>query len=196
MELPLQTLLLLGALLIASGVQPAGDPAANQRLIDAVKAGNLVTLQKELPPTGKADANAKTSDGYTVSTALMYAALSGSSDIVNTLVRAGADVNAQSTSVDKDSSGDTALILAARYGLIGSVNALIQASANLEAKDSSGNTALMRAVRSGHGDIVNALIKAGADVNTKNLEGRMPLRYAQRVNNFDITRALQQAGAK
>lgn len=119
MKLSLQTLLLLGLALVTTGLHPA----ASQRLFEAVKAGNLAAVQKELPPTGKADVNTKHSDGYTDSTALMAAVLSGKGDIVNALIKAGVDVNA------KDLSGATALQYAHRTGSLDMVNALKAAGA-------------------------------------------------------------------
>ena len=153
MKLILQATL-LGAALLTAGVQAAGDPGANQRLWTAAFTGDLAGVQKELPPTGNADVNAKDVQNRT---ALMYAAQIGDLGVVNALIKAGANVNA------KANGGWTALMAAASNGRLGVVNALIEAGADVNAKkDISGRTPLMLAQQHKHADIVNALKAAGA----------------------------------
>ena len=70
----------------------------------------------------------------------MLAALCGKTEIVKSLLEAGANPNAE----DKD--GDTALIEAAKKCKTEVVKLLLEAGADIEAKDKEGKTALMWAV--------------------------------------------------
>ena len=69
---------------------------------------------------------------------------------------AGADINA------KDKWGNTALMLASRYGHTDIVKMLIEAGANVNVKDKNGNTALELAKDKGHTKIIELLKEAGA----------------------------------
>ncbi len=72
------------------------------------------------------------------------------------LIKNGADVNL----VDKN--GDTALIVATRYGHKDIPQALINSGADVDATDQYGNTALYYAERRGYMDIAKALVSSGA----------------------------------
>src|SRR5208283_2405562 len=96
-------------------------------------------------------------------TALMLAAWNDHKDIVNLLIKAGADLNL------KNNFGDTALIWATTYNQKDIAELLINEGANINLKDINGDTALILA--SFNKDIIELLIKAGADVNLKNNYG-------------------------
>jgi len=68
-------------------------------------------------------------------TALMYSALNSFISVVNTLIKAGANVNLQ------DKEGDTALMFA-QTGKI--IDALLDAGADVNIQDNDGNTVIMR----------------------------------------------------
>jgi len=95
------------------------------------------------------DVNARREDGFTV---LMAAAEKGKDGCVNALVSAGANVNV--VVEGGHGWGGTALILAARYCSASSVEALIKAGADLEAKDKYGSTARMFAAEKGRREIL------------------------------------------
>ena len=61
-----------------------------------------------------------------------------------------------------DKNGNTALIIASRYGRKDNVYILLNAKANVTIKNNYGYTALMLAVKYNHSDIVEMLKKAGA----------------------------------
>jgi ankyrin repeat protein len=128
---------------------------------------------------GGADVNAKTEDGWT---ALMVAVGKGRTAIVEALIAGGADVNA------KTEDGWTALMVAADWGraqkdilrisphpvmelsflsggkyyYIETVQTLIAAGADVNAKNNLGETALKKATENRHTEIARLLKKAGA----------------------------------
>ena len=84
-----------------------------------------------------ADINAKSNSGLT---ALMLAAYSGHLEIIDILIKAGADVNARKDNYD----GLTVLMEAtsSKWTNTETVNALLDAGADVKAKDNDGKTAL------------------------------------------------------
>ena len=86
-------------------------------------------------------------------------------------------------------------MLAAENGHIKTVNALIMAVANINAKSSNGWTALMWTAENGHTEIINALIMAGANINAEDKDGRTTLILAARNGHTETVNALIKAGA-
>lgn len=105
-------------------------------------------------------------------------------EYMNTLIKAGADVNAQ------NDDGQTALMLGARSIIDNAkVNDLIEAGADINAQDNNGKTALMYACNP---KVLNALIDAGADVNARDSEGKMAIDYARESKYLKGTDALKR----
>ena len=94
-------------------------------------------------------------------TVLMRAARSGHVNVVDALLKAGADVNRA------DTDGNTALIHASVKGQVDCVKSLIKAGADVNTV-SRYQTALIVAAEGGHFACVEALIHAGADINKGN----------------------------
>lgn len=116
-----------------------------------------------------ANINAKSrNDG---ATPLIRAATNGHTNIVNSLIYNGANVNIQ------DNKGDTALIKASKVGLIYTVESLSKFS-DLNIQDNKGNTALMIALENGKVAVAEMLIKAGANPNIANQLGETPIMMA------------------
>lgn len=115
-------------------------------------------------------------------TALHYAADEGDVRLVEQLLGAGADPNAQ------DKNGWTPLHFAAQANAAGAVSALLRAGATTEARDTFGNTPLWRAVFSsrGRGDVIHLLRSAGADPLAQNNRGIPPVGLARNIGNFDV----------
>ena len=111
-------------------------------------------------------------------------------DIVKILLNKGANINKAGPT-----HGDTALIVAARWGRTDMVKYLILRGANVNAQDVKGKTALMTAIKNGHIEIVEVLIRAGANLNVKDGRGRTALAHAWRKYNNKAVRALIKAGA-
>src|SRR4030095_4547577 len=114
----------------------------------------------------------------------------GDSAMVEMLLKAGADPN---TTLP---GGETALMTAARVGVLASVQALIARGAMVDAKDDKhGQTALMWAAAEGHAPVVEMLIELGADYKARLASGMTPLLFAVREGRADVVRALLKAGA-
>lgn len=90
---------------------------------------------------------------------LHIAALSGRTDIVQTLLNSHAIVDI------RDEAQRTALHKAAYHGHIKTVKALLKHGANIDAQDFLGHTALHDAHSTGHMHIVNVLLQHGANIN-------------------------------
>ncbi|MBR5915443.1 MAG: SUMF1/EgtB/PvdO family nonheme iron enzyme [Spirochaetia bacterium] len=97
----------------------------------------------------------------TKETILMNACVKGKNDIVELLIKAGADVNAQ------DEYGRTALMIACREGNKDIVNALLAASADIKIKKNDGATAYAIAYtnKPKNKDIITILEKTGAGIS-------------------------------
>ena len=121
--------------------------------------------------------NTKRRDGYT---ALHYSCRNGHVDIVRTLVKHKANVNART-----DSGDDTPLTLAAMHEHDNVVYALLTDShCQVNTKRRDGYTALHYSCRNGHVDIVRTLVKHKANVNARTNSGDTPLTLAA-INKHD-----------
>ena len=108
---------------------------------------------------------------------------------VNMLIKAGADVNAESM------YGQTALMSAAQEDNRNCIRILIKAGAHVNAETTRGETALMSAAMFGSVKCTKTLLKAGADVNAgQNNEGTA-LMKASRYNKYKCLDVLLAAGA-
>lgn len=105
-----------------------------------------------------ADVNALLPDG---STALLYAAYLGDTDLVAALLKAGADANV------RNEFGSFALTEAAQAGSAKIVQLLLEHGADPNLGNAEGETALMVAARSGSLEAAELLLKHGAEVNAR-----------------------------
>jgi ankyrin repeat protein len=104
---------------------------------------------------------------------LIGAVEGGHTEILQTLLAKGANVNA------KKKTGWTALIWAARKGHTATVQALLANGANVNAKTKDGVTALMWAAKGGYTEIVKALLAKGANVNAKSEDGDTKTKHRE-----------------
>lgn len=134
-----------------------------------------------------ADVYGKTGNGYT---ALMVASRQflNDPDIVDTLIRHGADVNAKS-SIEQW----TPLLLAAANVPINErvVTILIQSGARVNDSNALGWTALMYAAEFGSSELVHCLLKNGADPRLRGKDGMTALHMAAMSTGQSYLDALQ-----
>ncbi len=152
-------------------------------LSQAIRAGNQ-EIVKILLDAG-ASVNPRT---FRLWPPIAEAAHSGRLDVMTTLLKAGANVDAV------DHQGETYL---AGYGVFntGVLKILLDAGANPNARDSDGRTALMEASNYGYEDAVVLLIEHLAVVNQKDNKGRTALMYAANGKYVDAIPHLLSHGA-
>jgi ankyrin repeat protein len=136
---------------------------------------------------------------YEPTTPLTVAAERGEAAQVRELIASGVDLN------ERDKSGYTALVWAARNGSTEVAKALIEARADMNARDCAVNgwTPLIHAIHKNNNEMARLLIESGADVNAragkctdKLIEsGATALLHAAGEDNTEIVRALLAKGA-
>jgi len=146
-----------------------------------------------------ADVDAKNQNG---GTPLMHASVSGDLDIVNLLLREGAEVNGFSRIVKRlievngepnirDVFGWTPLMHAVEQNRKRVIELLVSTSnAHVNNMNIDGVTALHRAAALGHIEIVRVLLIAGARADLSDQTGRTAVDYAMESGNLQIAKEL------
>jgi ankyrin repeat protein len=137
----------------------------------SIKTEEAITIAKLLLKAG-ANPNAETKLEVKP---LHWASARGQKNMVELLLKAGADTKAQ----DPNNDDFTPLHWASEEGHLPVVKQLISANANIEAKDQHGNTALHLAAIKGHIPTVSFLVEAGASRDAKNKDGHTPRNIAK-----------------
>ena len=176
MKITSALLLALAASLVAPGLLRSQET----RLIDAVRSGDVRTVQAALK--SGVDVNERDDTG---GTALLYAAAFGSLETVRALLDAKADVNLTA------SEGATALIWASDAA---KVRLLLDRGAAINAKAKDGVTALVSAAQRGNGDAVALLLSRGADPRASGDEGALLMQAGFASMNPQVRRLLAGAG--
>ncbi len=150
------------------------------------------------------DVNQKNEEGVPL---IVIAAYQADPEIVNKLIKAGADVNAKTDdktlanlyfddAANKPTNpvkleGFTALIVASAQGNLENVKALLAAGADVNAVSAKDISALIAASGQGHLEIVKTLLEAGADKNQKTKFGFTALKAAEQGQFTEIAGLLQ-----
>ncbi|XP_036941658.1 kinase D-interacting substrate of 220 kDa B isoform X1 [Acanthopagrus latus] len=159
---------------------------AIQNLFSYVEEENLAALKAHLDRFKEVDG--RSDNGQTP---LMLAAEQGSLEIVQELVRRGANVNLD------DVDCWSALISAAKEGHVDVVKELLENSAYIEHRDMGGWTALMWAAYKGRVDVTELLLEHGANPNTTGQQYSVyPIIWAAGRGHADIVKVLLNNGAK
>ena len=208
----------LSWLMLLLCVASIGAVTPDLRLADALEHRDVETARSLLKQ--HVDVNTPQPDG---ATALHWATHWDDLDMVDLLIRAGANVNAVNelgvpplslactnrnaamterllgAGAHPDAAlltGETVLMTAARTGSVDVVKALLAHGAPVNATERlRGQTALMWAVAESHPDVVDILIKNGADVHARSVRGSTPLLFAARAGDLASARSLIAAGA-
>ena len=106
------------------------------------------------------------------------------------LVHEGVDVNT------RRADGATALLWAAHWDDLSTVDLLLRAGADVNAADDHGVTPLERAAENTSTAMVEKLLAAGANANAAQTSGLTPLMTAARTGNVQIVDALLAFGAE
>lgn len=138
-----------------------------------------------------ANVNAKTDANSGKQTPLSNAVKLGSMDLINVLLQAGADVNA-----NNHTAYTNPLLQAIIDGREEVAQTLLLAGADPNTTNDKGTSALIVASFSGLQDTALTLIAAGADPNAADQQGRTALIYAAGKGNPEIVKLLLAAGAK
>lgn len=198
-----------------TGLAAAG---ADLRLVDAVQERDATTARALLRQ--HVDVNTPQPDG---TTALHWATHWDDLDLVDLLLRAGANPNARNDlgvpplslacmngsatvaarlldgGANPDGAlrtGESALMTASRGGSVDIVRLLLARHAGVNvAERVRGQTALMWAAAASHADVVELLIRSGADVRARSARGSTPLLFAARAGDLASARALVAGGA-
>jgi ankyrin repeat protein len=156
-----------------------------ESLMDAVKLGNLSSVQKALQL--HADPNDAEADG---TTALHWAVQEDRLDLVKALLSGGAGANA------KNQFGLTPLALALTKGNAAIVEQLLQAGADPKVRVPEMGPALFAAAHVGNPDVIKALLKAGVNANeTEPATGQTALMWAAAEGHEAAAKALLAGGA-
>jgi ankyrin repeat protein len=131
-----------------------------------------------------ADVNA--ADSFQKETALMWASAEGHLNVVDALLKAGANPNLQAhvtslterKNADHPTGGFTALMWAARNGYEDVVKRLIQGGADLNLKNGDNASAAMVAMYNDRFDLAAMLVDLGSDVNDGSLYTAVEMREA------------------
>lgn len=165
-----------------------GSAAMAEPSVPLVKAAidNDMAALKELLEAG---ANVDATDEIYHASALAMAVDSDNLEMVQSLLWAGADVNA------RNSLGQTALMYLNERSTSEVAEALVAAGAKLDLQDEDGDTALITVAAYNNGEILQVLLDAGAAVNMKNNKGETALIVAANEGIVENVKALIMAGA-
>ena len=175
----------LGLSLLLGAAAPLAPPVETP-VADAAQANDAARVRALLREG--ADVNAPQPDGLT---ALHWAALNDSQEIVDVLLYAGATLEPL-TRV----GGYTPLHLAARSGHSSMVRSLLERGAEVDRWTSTGVTALHFAAQANDDEAIRALVAHGADIDAPDgFQSRTPLVFAASENATAAVRTLLELGA-
>ncbi|ROL51866.1 Kinase D-interacting substrate of 220 kDa [Anabarilius grahami] len=156
-----------------------------QSLFSYVEEENLSAIKAHLDKYREVDTRSENGQ-----TALMVASEQGSLEIVQELIRRGANVNLD------DIDSWTALISAAKEGHTEVVKELLENNANVEHRDMGGWSALMWAAYKGRVEVAHLLLEKGANPNITGQYSVYPVIWAAGRGHAEIVQLLLQHGAK
>ena len=168
---------------------PDAAPLALPKKIQAAAAaGKAGVVQTWLAGDGRVDATC-VNRGVSGCTLLLIAAEHGHKELVELLLKRGAEADA------RDSGGGTALMVAAAKGHERVAEMLLRHGAGISLQDREGGNALMSAAAKGHERVVEMLIQHGAEINLQDSDGHTALMFATRYGHPAVVLRLLRTGA-
>jgi ankyrin repeat protein len=165
--------------------QPMVNAPSINDLSGAARAGDANRV-KLLLAEGK-DPNQ--SDAAGGRTALHWAVRNGNVEIVDILIKGGADLN------KGDQAGKTALSHAAESGKVDLTRKLIESGADVNKRDLVGGNSVLWAAGLGNADTLAIVVEAGGNVDVKDINGLTPLQWAAQTGKTDSMKILIDGGA-
>ena len=179
------TILVFLAALLASPAVAQTPARRDTRLVDALKAGDTAAALTLL--SRRIDVNVAEPDG---TTALHWAVRLDDLNLVNRLIRAGANVKASNR------YGVTPIQLACLNGSASAVGRLLEGGESANATGQYGETALMVCARTGKPEAAKVLITHGAMVDAvESWRGQTALMWATAQGHPEMMKVLIEAGA-
>jgi len=115
---------------------------------------------------------------------LFLASEQGDTDLINAMIRQGANVSSTNT------NGETALHSAAAHNQVDAAMILIEKGADVNAQTISGWTPLHSAARFGSVDVINLLMGTGSMPQLRNNDGKSTVDLARQAGHDSAVRAL------
>ena len=172
------------------------DDMVNELLKYRIDNTNIINIETSFIPRDDLYFNESRAEftGYVYlynASPLQYAIFKGNTNIINTLLRFGADINR------KDSLGNNALMYAASYGSAEIIDTLLNYSSNsYRVVDIYGDTPLHNAALLGNTNTLTALMnRTPININAQNIDGNTPLHLAVKNHNSNTYRFLLLKGA-
>ena len=122
--------------------------------------------------------------------AILLSASRQQTEVVETLIANGADINRTGTDKKQKIYNLSALGAASANGSISIVQALLNANADINLADDSGLTPLMSAAFMGNDHVVALLIQKGASIEQKDNEGYTALMFAANAGKVNSVKIL------
>jgi ankyrin repeat protein len=175
--------------LIAAGANlDSLDSSHDTALLLAIRNGHKSTILALLD----AGADPKILNGGGSTTLLQAALYMDDPDVVERLIGAGVSVSSDGIERDGRPNTNTPLMTAAFFGRIHTVQILLDAHADVNARRFGGETALMDAASAGQAGVVALLLRAGADPSIKDKQGRSALDFATETSQTKIVEMLKK----
>ncbi|MBQ9575239.1 MAG: ankyrin repeat domain-containing protein [Synergistaceae bacterium] len=162
-------------------------PISDNDFVKLCESGDITKIEEAI--VNGANVNAKEDKDEDGCTALMIAVCGGHADVVELLLKHGADVNA------RDNTDWTALIYATNEGHEEIAKILLKHGADVDAREKIGITPLINAASHCYAEIVELLLKHGANVNAQRDDGWTALIAAAFIGDGDTTEVLLRYGA-